>query len=98
MRSFVHRLPIPTIPFEERNRSARLIENGTHCGWKWRKFRNQLLQRQPLCNRCTALGEEVHHIVPRHIAPERMYDVGNCEVLCKACHEKHHGRRPRTAY
>jgi 5-methylcytosine-specific restriction endonuclease McrA len=93
MASFVHRLQIPTIPFKERNRSERLRELGINTGWKWRKFRNQLLAASPLCARCARLGEVVHHVVPRHVAPERMYDITNCQVLCNRCHDEVHGKR-----
>jgi len=90
MPSFVHRLPIPMIPFKEQSRSEKQRERGIHCGWKWRKFRNQLLAQHPLCTRCGRLGEHVHHIEPRHAAPERMYDASNCMVLCRVCHDVEH--------
>ena len=87
MASFQHKLPIPVIPFKARSRSEKQREQGIHCGWKWRKFRNVLLAQHPLCARCGKLGEHVHHIEPRHAAPERMYDASNCMVLCKQCHD-----------
>ena len=93
MRSFVHRLNIPAIP----HKANRQREQGTHCGWKWNRFRNHVLAAHPLCQRCGCLGEEVHHIVPRFEAPERMYDASNCEVLCKRCHRDEHGRHPLGA-
>lgn len=88
MRSFVHRLPIPELDIKARARRDR----GIHCGWKWTRFRNTLLAQQPLCVRCGALGEELHHVVSRHVAPERMYDATNCVTLCKRCHYAEHGR------
>ena len=85
-------MPIPDIPLKDRNRSERQRELGIHCGWKWSRFRNALLAQQPLCSRCGNLGEHVHHVVPRHAAPERMYDPSNCVTLCSACHYAEHGR------
>jgi 5-methylcytosine-specific restriction endonuclease McrA len=73
------------------NKARRRIEAGTHTGWKWWKFRKTILMADPLCNDCGRVGEHVHHLVPRHIAPERMYDVSNCVTLCKVCHDRRHG-------
>jgi len=46
----------------------------------------------PLCKQCGRLGEEVHHIVPRHVDPNRMYDVTNLMTLCRACHDEVHAQ------
>jgi hypothetical protein len=27
------------------------------------------------------------------VAPERMYDITNCQVLCNRCHDEVHGKR-----
>jgi 5-methylcytosine-specific restriction protein A len=89
-RSFDARLPIPAIQFEAKAKSQREREQGTHCGWKWRRFRNAVLMRSPLCVDCGRLGEEVHHLVPRSRAPELMYDAANVVVLCSKCHEQRH--------
>ena len=59
------------------------------CG-KWRLLRCKHLRANPLCTVCGALGEEVHHVVPRHIAPERTYDPTNLATMCRECHRKHH--------
>lgn len=63
---------------------------GIHTGWKWAKFRRMWLSDHPLCARCNRLGECVHHIVPRHVAPERMYDASNVMTLCESCHVEVH--------
>jgi len=49
----------------------------------------------PSCNRCGRPGEEVHHIIPRCVRPDLMYDLDNLETLCRACHEEHH-KKPRS--
>jgi 5-methylcytosine-specific restriction endonuclease McrA len=46
--------------------------------------------RHPLCADCDRLAQCVHHVVPRHAAPERMYDESNLVSLCNACHEARH--------
>jgi 5-methylcytosine-specific restriction protein A len=57
---------------------------------KWRIMRNRFLMAHPACAKCGLAGEEVHHVVPRKVAPERLYDWSNLQTLCKACHAEHH--------
>ena len=67
---------------------------------KWRTMRNRWLMANPQCARCGLAGEEVHHLVPRKVAPERLYDWSNLQTLCRVCHAEHHrtnglyGERP----
>jgi 5-methylcytosine-specific restriction endonuclease McrA len=62
---------------------------------RWRTLRNRWLMQHPTCARCGLHGEEVHHVVPRHVAPHRLYDPTNLMTLCKACHvAEHHGNGP----
>jgi 5-methylcytosine-specific restriction endonuclease McrA len=68
-------------------------DRGTHCGWKWRRWRNLWLKGNPLCVDCGRLAQCVHHVVPRHAAPERMYDPTNVASLCNQCHEARHATR-----
>lgn len=48
------------------------------------------------CERCGAIGEEVHHII--HINSGNVHDVNvmlnqeNLVLLCKKCHNKEHDR------
>ena len=59
---------------------------------KWWRFRRRWLMANPACTHCGLAGEEVHHIVPRKDAPQRMFDPTNLMTLCRACHAIHHGR------
>lgn len=61
---------------------------------KWRTMRNRWLMQHPACAMCGLAGEEVHHMVPRKVAPERLYDPTNLQTLCKACHAEHHRSNP----
>ena len=53
-------------------------------------MRTQWIRNHPWCVRCGKPGEEVHHVVPRAIAPERTFDVTNLATMCRACHHALH--------
>lgn len=64
---------------------------------QWRKTRERVLSRQPLCVDCEAAGRvtpatEVHHAVKLRIAPERKHDRANLVPLCSECHAKRTAR------
>lgn len=61
---------------------------------KWDKFRAWFLQRpgNQLCAKCGRLAEVVHHIIPIEERPDLRLVASNCQALCRACHEKVHGR------
>jgi 5-methylcytosine-specific restriction endonuclease McrA len=61
-----------------------------YSGGRWQRIRRTWLMQHPACNRCGLAGEEVHHIVPRAIAPLRWDDYSNLETLCHRCHMAHH--------
>ena len=44
----------------------------------------------PYCVRCGRPGEEVHHVVPRAVAPERTLDPSNLATMCRSCHHAMH--------
>jgi 5-methylcytosine-specific restriction endonuclease McrA len=48
------------------------------------------MRAHPLCADCQRLAQCVHHIVPRHVAPDRMYDTANVVSLCNECHDARH--------
>jgi len=62
---------------------------------RWRKLRVWFLNRNPICNRCQASAEEVHHIVELKADPERALDPDNLEALCKRCHSRETGKKPK---
>ncbi len=72
------------------SKADRQKERGTHLGWEWSRVRRQYLQYFPYCAKCKLLGEEVHHIKPRHTHPELIYDWRNLMTLCSDCHKKEH--------
>ena len=56
----------------------------------WRKFRNNHIQKYPFCAVCGyySKGNDVHHIIPRHIDPNKVADEDNLITLCRRynCH------------
>lgn len=64
-------------------------------GADWRKLRAAHLDRHPNCRICGAPGEEVDHITPRRVAPERRLDPTNLQTLCKPCHSRVKQREER---
>lgn len=56
--------------------------------WKWSKFLEEYWEKYPKeCSICgTRRRVELHHIVPRHIAPDRIFDESNVIALCRSCH------------
>ena len=55
---------------------------------RWAKVRLQALDRDSwACVRCGHKGKcEVDHRIPLDVAPDRMYDLSNLQVLCRSCH------------
>lgn len=64
---------------------------GIALGYKWSRLRRKYLQENPYCNRCSMLAEEVHHIIPRAVRQDLIYEWTNLMSLCKSCHMKEHG-------
>lgn len=63
----------------------------------WEDTRDYIRKRDRyICQRCGALGEEVHHKV--HLSPENINDLNitinpdNLILLCHSCHMKEHGK------
>lgn len=63
----------------------------------WQEARQQkIVAANGRCEKCGALGEEVHHII--HLIPDNVSDPEvslnqkNLILLCKECHNKEHGR------
>lgn len=56
----------------------------------WPALRKRHLQREPVCAMCGGSRRlEVHHIVPRHVAPEKALDPANLITLCRKDHLVH---------
>jgi 5-methylcytosine-specific restriction endonuclease McrA len=67
----------------------------------WAEFSRQLKRKRGgMCQRCGCelkAYSVTHHIIPIEDGGEQ-YDESNCEVLCRRCHEKHHGRVKATDF
>ena len=58
---------------------------------EWKNLRNYKLSMTPLCEECKRNGvftgaNEVDHIIPIVIDPEKRLDIDNLQSLCKSCH------------
>lgn len=57
---------------------------------KWEEFERRYWEKHPDEKYCHACGErrrvELHHIVPRHVDPSRIFDESNLIPLCRSCH------------
>ena len=85
----------PEHALEAAAESERARETAVQRGYdhRWSKIRIMKLSRDPLCERCLAMGREapavlVHHRDrnPKNNAPE------NHESLCMECHDREHVR------
>lgn len=58
---------------------------------RYKRMRLEFLTKNPLCAGCERKGivraaEELDHIVPAKLAPDRFWDETNLQGLCKPCH------------
>lgn len=64
---------------------------------RWRKMAASWLDAHPWCARCLVrrthrggglrrVAEQVDHIIPLRLAPDRAYDESNLQSLCMRCH------------
>lgn len=61
----------------------------------WLKCRARKLRRSPMCERCGAPGEMVHH--KKEIkAGGAALDPDNLETLCSSCHSSHHRKADKS--
>lgn len=68
-------------------------------GRAWRKYRAVYLDAHPLCARCKAKGLVVPATVVHHRDGDQWHDAWeNLESLCRACHEREHGRDRRKTW
>lgn len=58
-------------------------------GWRLQNWSKAVILRD---GKCTACGSkeilQAHHILPRSLFPDKMYDVDNGICLCEKCHKK----------
>ena len=92
----VHRSRFAPKPVEVRREYARTPDRRAAIAFyqspKWRKLRAAHLAEFPLCHRCPidrpTAAKEVHHKIPRDVAPDLALDPENLEGLCRPCHRK----------
>lgn len=54
---------------------------------EWYRLRVKFLKAHPKCAKCGAKGQNVDHVVPVSVAPERVLDWYNLQTLCWPCHK-----------
>lgn len=70
------------------NRRGRVLsENST----KWKKLKKDVKERDLCCKLCWYKGvyspiEECHHIIPKEVNEESVWDPSNVIGLCHECH------------
>jgi len=55
-------------------------------GYRWRRLRRMVLNREPLCVRCGVPATDVDHIVPRSRGGGD--DFENLQAMCRSCHSR----------
>ena len=68
---------------------------------RYQRWRSEILRNEPLCRACAESGftvgaDEIDHIEPVHLSPERFWDRTNIQPLCRECHENKHRGKPLT--
>lgn len=86
------------VTFEQLQQRARTVTERPSSAARgydrqWRKTRERVLARQPLCADCEAAGRvtpatEVHHRVKLAVAPRGKHQAENLVPLCRECHAK----------
>lgn len=53
---------------------------------RWRKTRELVLSRNPICYFCHKFSDEVHHIDSKD--ETKFYELSNLVAICEQCHKK----------
>lgn len=73
--------------------ASRRADISFYMAARWRKLRDLVLQRKPLCEVCERTpANQVHHKKPRKDYPELAYEWSNLQALCRPCHLKQEQR------
>lgn len=72
---------------KDHRRGRVLSENST----RWKKIKKEVKERDISCRLCWSRGfyspiEECHHIIPKEVNEEKIWDVDNVIGLCHNCH------------
>jgi len=58
-------------------------------GWRSQRWSKDVIKKYGKCLACGSVVKlQAHHILPKSLFPEKMYDVDNGICLCKECHKK----------
>ena len=77
------------------------MSNPLHHTRKWKNLRLHHILQYPLCKACEGKNivksaDEVDHIVPVSVEPERFFDPTNLQSLCRNCHWEKTARENST--
>ena len=77
----------------KRLRTERDYRNKFYLSTQWRKLREIVFAREPLCRMCKEKGkiklaQMVDHIVDITLSPHLCLEISNCAPLCWECHTK----------
>jgi predicted restriction endonuclease len=68
------------------------VDKGIWFTWEYKQWRKKVFQKDKFtCQNCgDKIGGnlEAHHIKPRFLFPELIFDINNGQTLCKDCHKK----------
>ena len=58
---------------------------------EWSKVRNDFIKENPLCEVCGKKGSrlepnQIHHLSPYHLFPEKELEKSNLATACRRCH------------
>jgi 5-methylcytosine-specific restriction endonuclease McrA len=79
---------------EKAYRPKREYDNMRANNTRWRKVRELVLARNPLCadpfklHNPAILAKEVHHIVPLEVDKSLCYVMSNLVGMCQSCHAR----------
>jgi len=52
----------------------------------WSKFRKAYISEFPNCFICKRKADQLHHLIPFHLAPDMELDIENVMQMCRRCH------------
>lgn len=76
-------------PFKRRGDDVSSTANHGRRGRPWRTLRARVLREEPTCYLCRVRpSDEVDHVVPLSVAPERAHDRTNLRGVCAPCNQR----------
>lgn len=60
-----------------------------HNGWRLQEWSRKVIERDGKCKGCDSEENlEAHHVLPKGLYPEKIYDANNGITLCHKCHKR----------